>query len=82
MKFLILLFAISLPILFTSKVNAQVLTQRYHINPNDWFVDNEKNDDNVVTFEAKFKPDGCKKTGVIWEFNELLKRLGNCKRKS
>ena len=76
MKFLILLFAISLPILFTSKVNAQVPNPALSYSQSERlvFLDNEKNDDNVVTFEAKFKPDGCKKTGVIWEFNGTPKK--------
>ena len=76
MKFLILLFAISLPIVFTSKVNAQAPNPALSYSQSERlvFVDNEKNDDNVVTFEAKFKPDGCKKTGVIWEFNGTPKK--------
>ena len=76
MKFLILLFAISLPILFTSKVNAQLPNPALSYSQSERlvFLDNEKNDDNVVTFEAKFKPDGCKKTGIIWEFNGTPKK--------
>ena len=76
MKFLILLSAISLPFLFTSKVNAQAPNPALSYSQSERlvFLDNEKNDDNVVTFEAKFKPDGCKKTGIIWEFNGTPKK--------
>lgn len=76
MKSHILLFAITLQLCFLSKINAQAPNPELsYIQSNQLiFLDNEAGNDNVISFEAKFKPDGCKKTDVLWEFNGTPKK--------
>ncbi len=76
MKSHILLFAITLQLCFLSKINAQEPNPELSYTQSNQliFLDNEAGNDNVISFEAKFKPDGCKKTDVLWEFNGIPKK--------
>ena len=73
MKFLILLFAISLPILFTSKVNAQTPNPSLTYSQSKKIIylgkDSDKN--NSITLKANFKPDKCKLSRVVWELTGI-----------
>ena len=73
MKFLILLFAISLPILFTSKVNAQERNPglTYSQSKKIIYLGKDSDKNNSITLKANFKPDKCELSRIEWELTGI-----------
>lgn len=71
MKFLALLFVLTLQMFYFSTINAQTPQPELSFSQSKKliFIDNESGNTNSVTFKANFKPDGCKKTNTLWSFS-------------
>ncbi len=71
MKFIALSLLVFLQLLFSSKVNGQKPNPELSYTQSEKliFLDNESGTPNSVTFKSKFKPDGAKRIGTLWEFS-------------
>lgn len=71
MKFIALSLLVFLQLLFSSKVNGQKPNPELSYTQSEKliFLDNESGTPNSVIFKSKFKPDGAKRIGTLWEFS-------------